>query len=214
MKLATFVSSQGPAVGAVLEETIADLSGEFPSMLALIDGGDAASRPHERLLYERRAGRSPARGCSRPSRSRAQIRDFNNFEQHIRDAPWAWRSCARASRASRSPSRAKCRRSAGHFQAADLLYQNRFNVSGTTPRSSGQAIPSGSTSSSSSAFFIGRRGKNIPARARPSTSSATPSSTTSPRAIARCANGRPDGADQGQELRHRQRDRPVDRDAR
>ena len=40
MKLATYLASRGPAVGAVLGHEIVDLP--FESMLALIDGGEAA----------------------------------------------------------------------------------------------------------------------------------------------------------------------------
>ena len=42
MKLATFQAGGASAVGAVVDDVIVDLSAQFPSMLALIDGGDAA----------------------------------------------------------------------------------------------------------------------------------------------------------------------------
>ena len=85
MKLATYVSPKGPAVGAIVGNDIVQLS--FASMLELIDGGDAA------LAQAQKESRSAAKTALSkvkllsPVPEPRQIRDFNNFEQHMRDAP-------------------------------------------------------------------------------------------------------------------------------
>src|SRR5207302_8144029 len=83
MKLATFVSPKGPAVG----DRIVDLSAHFPSMLALIDGGDAALEVARKSIDK--GEKRPLSGAKllSPVPEPRQIRDFNNFEQHMRDAP-------------------------------------------------------------------------------------------------------------------------------
>ena len=87
MKLATFVSPTGPAVGAIVGDRIVDLSAHFPSMLALIDGGDAALEVARKSIDK--GEKRPLSGVKllSPVPEPRQIRDFNNFEQHMRDAP-------------------------------------------------------------------------------------------------------------------------------
>ena len=131
MKLATFVSPQGPAVGAVLEDTIADLSGEFPSMLALIDGGDAALELARKAAL--RAPRRPLAGTKllSPVPEPRQIRDFNNFEQHIRDAPWGVAKLRARLAGQPEPDRSKVHAVCEVTFKQPIFYiSNRFNVVG------------------------------------------------------------------------------------
>jgi 2-keto-4-pentenoate hydratase/2-oxohepta-3-ene-1,7-dioic acid hydratase in catechol pathway len=95
MKLVTFITPEGAEhIGAVLaggervaDFTASDPASHFGSMLALIDGGEAALE-HARAL-ERAPRRTHALGAVRlraPVPEPRQMRDFLSFEKHIRQA--------------------------------------------------------------------------------------------------------------------------------
>jgi 2-keto-4-pentenoate hydratase/2-oxohepta-3-ene-1,7-dioic acid hydratase in catechol pathway len=163
MKLATFVSSQGPAVGAVLGEAIADLSREFPSMLALIDGGDAALERAKEALEK--APRRPLAGTRllSPVPEPRQIRDFNNFEQHIRDAPWGVAKLRARLAGQPEPDRSKVP-AVGEvtFKQPIFYISNRFNVVGNDAEVEWPSYSEWLDFELEFGVFIGKRGKNIP----------------------------------------------------
>src|SRR5207302_5959718 len=87
MKLTTHVSREGPAVGAIVSNDIVDLSAQFLSMLAFIEGGDAALTLAQREIQSAaKAPLSHVRLLS-PVPELRQIRDLNNSARHMRDAP-------------------------------------------------------------------------------------------------------------------------------
>jgi 2-keto-4-pentenoate hydratase/2-oxohepta-3-ene-1,7-dioic acid hydratase in catechol pathway len=163
MKLATFVSPEGPAVGAVLGESIADLSREFPSMLALIDGGDAALERARKALE--RAPRRPLAGTKllSPVPEPRQIRDFNNFEQHIRDAPWGVAKLRARLAGQPEPERSKVP-AVGEvtFKQPIFYISNRFNVVGHDADIEWPGYSEWLDFELEFGVFIGKRGKNIP----------------------------------------------------
>jgi len=90
VKLVTFVEGQGPPkVGAVQDslEALVDLSSLFPSMLALIDGGDEALQA-ARAQVDRAERLVSCADVSlkAPVPVPRQIRDCMGFEKHLRQA--------------------------------------------------------------------------------------------------------------------------------
>lgn len=163
MRLATFVSPQGPAVGAVLGDSIADLSAEFPTMLALIDGGDAALERAKSALGK--APRRPLAGAKllSPVPEPRQIRDFNNFEQHIRDAPWGVAKLRARLAGQPEPERSQVP-GVGEitFKQPIFYISNRFNVVGHDAEIEWPGYSEWLDFELEFGVFIGKRGKNIP----------------------------------------------------
>jgi 2-keto-4-pentenoate hydratase/2-oxohepta-3-ene-1,7-dioic acid hydratase in catechol pathway len=170
MKLATYVSDQGPALGAVVGGEIVDLSAQFPSMLALIDGGSAALET-ARTAAAQRAKVLPLAGARllSPVPEPRQIRDFNNFEQHMRDAPLGM-ARLKARLAGNPEPGADAPRGAipdVNFAQPVFYISNRFNVVGHDAEIEVPAYSKWFDYEGEFGIFIGRKGKNIPqARAR------------------------------------------------
>lgn len=165
MKLATYVSDKGPAVGAVVGAEIVDLSAHFSSMLALIDGGAPALEAARRAV-ERREKVLPlasARLLS-PVPEPRQIRDFNNFEQHMRDAPLGMaRLKARlAGQPEPDPAAPRGPVPEVNFTQPIFYLSNRFNVSGHDAEIEWPSYSTWFDYEGEFGVFIGKKGKNIP----------------------------------------------------
>ena len=162
MKLATYVSSKGPAVGAIVGDDIVQLS--FESMLALIDGGDAALA---------RAKKESETGARRPLKEvkllspvpePRQIRDFNNFEQHMRDAPAGMARLKAKVAGQPEPDPASLRGPIAdvNFKQPIFYISNRFNVVGHEADVEWPEYSEWLDYEGEFGIFIGRKGKNIP----------------------------------------------------
>lgn len=165
MKLATFQDGgASPAVGAVEGDAIVDLSGHFPNMLALIDGGDAALE-----LARKAAKRSAVKKklsevrLLSPVPEPRQIRDFNNFEQHIRDAPWGVAKLRARLAGLPEPERSKAP-AVGEitFKQPIFYLSNRFNVVGHDAEVQWPGYSEWLDFELEFGVFLGRKGKNIP----------------------------------------------------
>jgi 2-keto-4-pentenoate hydratase/2-oxohepta-3-ene-1,7-dioic acid hydratase in catechol pathway len=164
MKLATYLSSKGPAVGAVVGDGIVDLSAHFASMLALIDGGPAA------LELARRAAESgsarPLAGLKllSPVPEPRQVRDFNNFEQHMRDAPAGMARLKARLAGQPEPDPASLRGPVAdvNFTQPIFYISNRFNVVGHDAEIEWPSYSQWFDYEGEFGIFIGRKGKNIP----------------------------------------------------
>jgi 2-keto-4-pentenoate hydratase/2-oxohepta-3-ene-1,7-dioic acid hydratase in catechol pathway len=164
MKLATYLSSKGPAVGAIVGNDIVDLSAHFPSMLALIDGGDAALAVAQKNLES--GARRPLSGVKllSPVPEPRQIRDFNNFEQHMRDAP-AGMARLRAKMAGQpEPDPATLRGPVADVNFAQPIFyiSNRFSVVGQDAEIEWPDYSQWMDYEGEFGIFIGKKGKNIP----------------------------------------------------
>jgi 2-keto-4-pentenoate hydratase/2-oxohepta-3-ene-1,7-dioic acid hydratase in catechol pathway len=164
MKLATYLSSKGPAVGAIVGNDIVDLSAHFPSMLALIDGGDAALALAQKNLES--GARRPLSGVKllSPVPEPRQIRDFNNFEQHMRDAP-AGMARLRAKMAGQpEPDPATLRGPVADVNFAQPIFyiSNRFSVVGQDAEIEWPDYSQWMDYEGEFGIFIGKKGKNIP----------------------------------------------------
>ena len=164
MKLATYLSSKGPAVGAIVGNDIVDLSAQFPSMLALIDGGDAALAIAQKNLES--GTRRPLSGVKllSPVPEPRQIRDFNNFEQHMRDAP-AGMARLRAKMAGQpEPDPATLRGPVADVNFAQPIFyiSNRFSVVGHDAEIEWPDYSQWMDYEGEFGIFIGKKGKNIP----------------------------------------------------
>ena len=165
MKLITFVSGNTPKVGAVTGDKVIDLSAHFPSMLALIDGGEAA------LALAQGEIRSAAKTkplsqvkLLSPVPEPRQIRDFNNFEQHMRDAP-AGMARLRAKLAGQpEPDPASLRGPVAEVNFAQPIFyiSNRFNVVGHDADIEWPEYSQWLDYEGEFGIFIGKKGKNIP----------------------------------------------------
>lgn len=165
MKLITFVSSNRPKVGAVIGDNIIDLSTHFPSMLALIDGGDAALEVARKAVANANTRRplSQVRLLS-PVPEPRQIRDFNNFEQHMRDAP-AGMARLRAKMAGQpEPDPASLRGPIAEVNFAQPIFylSNRFNVVGHDAQIEWPEYSQWLDYEGEFGVLIGKKGKNIP----------------------------------------------------
>lgn len=184
MKLATFVVQGGaPAIGAVdtASGTVLDLqathralhgsdSPALASMLALIEGGDRALD-----LARGVADRAPGAGPHRqplaavrllsPVPVPAQIRDLNNFEQHMRNAP-AGMQMLRARLAGKPvPERASIAAEVAdvNFAQPTFYISNRFNVVGHDAEIEWPRYSAWFDYEGEFGIFIGRTAKNVPA---------------------------------------------------
>src|SRR5919106_1297014 len=165
MELAAYVSAQGPAVGAVVGADIVDLSAHFPSMLALIDGG-AAALETARKAIDRREKTVPLSGTRQlsPVPEPRQIRDFNNFEQHMRDAPLGMaRLKARlAGRPEPDPNAPRPAIPDVNFAQPIFYVSNRFNVVGHDAEVEVPSYSKWFDYEGEFGVFIGKKGRNIP----------------------------------------------------
>jgi 2-keto-4-pentenoate hydratase/2-oxohepta-3-ene-1,7-dioic acid hydratase in catechol pathway len=164
VKLATYVSPQGPAVGAVVGTDIIDLSAHFPNMLALIDGG-AAALEIARKGIDRRENAVPLAGTRllSPVPEPRQIRDFNNFEQHMRDAPLGMaRLKARlAGQPEPDPNAPRPPIPDVNFAQPIFYISNRFNVVGHDAEVELPAYSKWFDYEGEFGVFIAKKGKNI-----------------------------------------------------
>ena len=164
MKLVTFVSSGQARVGAVEGDSIVDLSAHFPSMLALIDGGDAALEVARREIKgEKRTPLSGARLLS-PVPEPRQIRDFNHFEQHMREAPAGLARLQARIAGPHEPDPASLRAPIADVNLAQPIFyiSNRFNVVGHDADIEWPAYSQWLDYEGEFGVFIGRKGKDIP----------------------------------------------------
>ena len=184
MKLATFVVQGGaPVIGAVdaAGQTVLDLQAAhralngaetlaFASMLALIEGGDAAL-DLARSVAERSAGTGPHRKPLAAVRLLAplpvppQIRDLNNFEQHMRNAP-AGMQMLRARLAGKPvPERASIQSEVADVNFAQPIFyiSNRFNVVGQDAEIEWPSYSQWFDYEGEFGIFIGRKTRNVPA---------------------------------------------------
>ena len=163
MKLATFHAGGAPAVGAVVGDAIVDLSAHFPSMLALIDGGDAALE-RARSALERQGPRKKLSEVKllSPVTEPRQIRDFNNFEQHIRNAPWGVAKLRARLAGLPEPERSKAP-AVGEitFKQPIFYLSNRFNVVGHDAEVQWPSYSEWLDFELEFGVFLGRKGKNI-----------------------------------------------------
>ena len=223
MKLATFVAANGrPTLGCVdtRRGAILDLAAAsmlaagtadpiFASMLDPIEAGPAG------LDRARALGRSWPRAAELALAGTAlmsplpvppQMRDCLVFEQHLVNATAQWEKMTGKPAAPvpevwyQRPTWYKCNRFSVVGTETDVIWPPYAELmdfelrAGDGDRPQGQGHPG-----------RGRAGR---------TSSASPSSTTSPPATCRSRAPARHGPDEGQGLRHRQRARPVDRDTR
>ncbi len=178
MKLATFINSAGePAIGVVDVQggTILDLqaangsaSPMFRDMLALMDAGDeglAAARD----LVKRSAGganRTPLASAKllAPVPEPRQIRDCNNFEQHMRGARIGMEKL-KARLAGKPEPKAEDVNTTIHpvnYKHIVFYISNRLNVSGPDAEIEWPAYTEWLDFEGEIGFFIGKRGKDIP----------------------------------------------------
>jgi 2-keto-4-pentenoate hydratase/2-oxohepta-3-ene-1,7-dioic acid hydratase in catechol pathway len=162
MKLATYVSPKGPAVGAIVGNDIVALS--FSSMLELIDGGDAALARARKELET--GAKKPLAGVKllSPVPEPRQIRDFNNFEQHMRDAPIGMaRLKARiAGQPEPDPTTLRGPVAPVNFEQPTFYISNRFSVVGHDAEIEWPEYSQWMDYEGEFGVFIGKKGKNIP----------------------------------------------------
>ena len=184
MKFATFAVQGGaPAIGAVdaASQTVLDLqaahralqgadSPALADMLALIEGGDAAL-DLARGVADRAAGPGPHRRPLGEVRLLApipvppQIRDLNNFEEHMRNAP-AGMQMLRARLAGKPvPERASIKTEVSdiNFAQPTFYISNRFSVVGHDAEIEWPRYSAWFDYEGEFGIFIGRRAKNVPA---------------------------------------------------
>ena len=164
MKLVTFLSGGNAKVGAVEGGEIVDLSAHFPSMLALIDGGDAALEVAGREA--KRGKRIPLAGAKllSPVPEPRQIRDFNNFEQHMRDAPAGMARLRARIAGQPEPDPASLRGPIAdvNFAQPIVYISNRFNVVGHDAEIEWPEYSQWLDYEGEFGVFIGRKGRDIP----------------------------------------------------
>ena len=180
MKLATFVDARGvAAIGCVDADarTVTDLQAAhrarhgqasplLADMLALIDGGDAALHlAHELCRWSDGAHAAPLAGVRllAPVPVPRQIRDCNNFAQHMRDARIGMaRLQARLAGAAEPPRDAPQAPIAPvNFRHIVFYISNRFNVVGPDCDIEWPAYSDWLDYEGEFGIFIGRRGRNI-----------------------------------------------------
>lgn len=178
MKLVTFVSSAGqPAVGALEAETrVIDLqaahrqlfgreSASFATMLALIDAGDAGLDLARSVADKARDSARPLAGLRllSPVPEPRQIRDFNNFPEHIRDAPWGVAKLRAKLAGQPEPDRSKMPAPGDVTFKQPIFYlSNRFNVVGQDAEVEWPSYSEWFDFELEFGVFLGRKGKNIP----------------------------------------------------
>ena len=182
MKLATFIdASQHTVIGAVdtASQTVLALqaahrqhkgneSPHLVDMLALMDGGEAAlalAREIERLG----AGAGPHRHALGSVKLLApvpvprQIRDFNNAEDHMRNAPAGMQMLVARMKGQPVPARSDVQVSIPDVNFAQPIFyiSNRFNVVGTEATVEWPSYSEWFDYEGEFGFFIGKGGKNI-----------------------------------------------------
>jgi len=182
MKLATFIDpSQHTAIGAVdtASQTVLSLqaahhqhkgndSPHLVDMLALMDGGEPAlalAREIERLS----AGAGPHRHALANVKLLApvplprQIRDFNNAEDHMRNAPAGMQMLVARMKGLPVPARNDVPVSIPDVNFAQPIFyiSNRFNVVGTDATVEWPSYSEWFDYEGEFGFFIGKGGKNI-----------------------------------------------------
>jgi 2-keto-4-pentenoate hydratase/2-oxohepta-3-ene-1,7-dioic acid hydratase in catechol pathway len=182
MKLATFIdASQHTVIGAVdtANQTVLALqaahrqhkgsdSPHLVDMLALMDGAEPAlalARDIERLG----AGASPHRHALANVKLLApvpvprQIRDFNNAEDHMRNAPAGMQMLVARMKGQPVPARSDVQVSIPdvNFSQPIFYISNRFNVVGTETTVEWPSYSEWFDYEGEFGFFIGKGGKNI-----------------------------------------------------
>ncbi len=182
MKLATFIDpSQHTVIGAVdtASQTVLSLqaahhqnkgndSPHLADMLALMDGGEPAlalAREIERLS----AGAGPHRHALANVKLLApvplprQIRDFNNAEDHMRNAPAGMQMLVARMKGLPVPARSDVPVSIPDVNFAQPIFyiSNRFNVVGTDATVEWPSYSEWFDYEGEFGFFIGKGGKNI-----------------------------------------------------
>ena len=182
MKLATFIdASQHTVIGAVdtASQTVLALqaahrqhkgsdSPHLVDMLALMDGAEpglALARDSERLG----AGAGPHRHALASVKLLApvpvprQIRDFNNAEDHMRNAPAGMQMLVARMKGQPVPARSDVQVSIPDVNFAQPIFyiSNRFNVVGTEATVEWPSYSEWFDYEGEFGFFIGKGGKNI-----------------------------------------------------
>lgn len=166
MKFVTFVENDGPdRLGALLSsgDVVVDLSAQFPSMLALIDGGPEALTI-ARVAQERRAVTQPLANLrlKAPLPEPRQMRDCLSFEKHLRQA-------RQAVLRRRAGIFAPLLQGLGFGRIPKVWYEqpiyykcNRFSVIGPDAEVTWPAYSKLMDFECEYGIVIGKRGKNIP----------------------------------------------------
>ena len=165
MKLVTFLDRGTAKVGAIEAGAIIDLSAHFPSMLALIDGGEAALELARKATRQAKASvpLQQAKLLS-PVPEPRQIRDFNNFEQHMRDAPAGMARLKARIAGQPEPDAASLRGPIAdvNFTQPIFYISNRFNVVGHDADIEWPGYSQWLDYEGEFGVFIGRKGRDIP----------------------------------------------------
>lgn len=182
MKLATFLQSGVPAIGSV-DTTAGSILGlgaahralfgtdhaAFSSMLALMDAGDQALDIARRVVE--RAGSDASHRQSLASATLLSplpepryVLDFNNFEQHMRDAPFGIAKLKARIAGQPEPERAKFNHPIPEVSLKQPTYYtaNRFNVVGQDAEIEWPSFSEWLDYEAEFAVFVGKKGKNIP----------------------------------------------------
>jgi 2-keto-4-pentenoate hydratase/2-oxohepta-3-ene-1,7-dioic acid hydratase in catechol pathway len=182
MKLATFIQAGTPVIGSVdtTAGTILDLRGAHRAlfgsdhaalgdMLALMDAGDQGLDLARRVIE--RAGsdashRHPLASTKllSPVPEPRYILDFNNFEQHMRDAPFGIAKLKARIAGQPEPERAKFNHVIPEVSLKQPTYYtaNRFNVVGQDAEIEWPSFSEWIDYEAEFAAFVGKKGKNIP----------------------------------------------------
>ena len=235
MKLATFNQAGASTIGSVDTSagSILDLraahralfgtdDAALGSMLALMDAGERGLDLVRRVIE--RAGSDSAHRQSlaaakllSPLPEPRYILDFNNFEQHMRDAPFGIAKLKARIARQPEPERAKFNHSIPEVSLKQPTYYtaNRFNVVGQDAEIEWPSFSEWLDYEAEFAVFVGKQGKNIPKnRASEHIFGYAIFNDFSARdRQAREMEGWM-GSGERQELRHRQCHRAVDRHAR
>jgi len=182
MKLATFIDpTHHTVIGAVdtASQTVLALqaahrqhkgsdSPHLVDMLALMDGGDAAlalAREIERLGAGAGAHRHALASVKllAPVPVPRQIRDFNNAEDHMRNAPAGMQMLVARMKGQPVPARSEVQVSIPdvNFSQPIFYISNRFNVVGTEATVEWPSYSEWFDYEGEFGFFIGKGGKNI-----------------------------------------------------
>jgi len=178
MKLATYLGTDGSqriAAVDVASQTLTDLqqahqalhgrpNPDFISMLALIDGGDAALQA-ARDVVARQPGKIALASVKllAPLPEPRQMRDCNNFEQHMRDAPWGMMQLKARMAGLPPPDRAtQPPIHPVNFKHIVFYITNRFSVVGPEAVVEWPSYSEWMDYEGEFAIVIGKRGKNIP----------------------------------------------------
>jgi 2-keto-4-pentenoate hydratase/2-oxohepta-3-ene-1,7-dioic acid hydratase in catechol pathway len=178
MKLATFIAADGEQrIGAVDTNTklITDLQGAhtalfsqaspfFNDMLSLIDGGDAALQL-ARDVVAKQAGNIALESVKllAPVPVPPQLRDCNNFEQHMRDARWGMEQLKANIAGKPVPVREEVQGQIHpvNFKQITFYISNRFSVVGPEAQVEWPVYSKWMDYEGEFGIFIGKRGRDI-----------------------------------------------------